>query len=211
MKARVGIVDDHPSMLLGVRTIINAQDDMTVVAGATTVPRLLKTAPPLDIVLLDLVLADGSTPTDNIATLASTGAPVLVYTSGDQPHLVREAGLAGAIGMIRKSAVPEAIVNAVRAALSGDVVASVDWAAALDYDTEFVAARLTAREAEVLGLYASGETAERVAKLLFISRETVIDHIRRIRAKYAALDRPAHTKLDLYHRAVEDGIVGPAR
>lgn len=210
MKARVGVVDDHPSLLLGIRTIINAQDDMQVVAGATTVARLLSTAPPLDIVLLDLVLADGSTPTENIVRLAATGAPILVYTSGDQPRLVREASLAGAIGMIRKSAVPDVIVNAVRTALSGETVASTDWAAALDYDTEFVTARLTAREAEVLALYASGETAERVAKLLFISRETVTDHIRRIRAKYAALERPAHTKLDLYRRAVEDGIVDPS-
>ena len=35
------------------------------------------------------------------------------------------------------------------------------------------------------------------------------DHVRRIRAKYAAASRPAPTKLDLYHRAVEDGIVPP--
>ena len=65
------------------------------------------------------------------------------------------------------------------------------------------------REAEVLALYASGETADRVARQLFITRQTVLDHIRRIRARYAAVDRPAHTKLDLYHRAVEDGIVPP--
>ncbi|HMR48239.1 MAG TPA: response regulator transcription factor [Arachnia sp.] len=211
MKARIGIVDDHPSMLLGVRTIINPQPDLQIVAGATTVARLLHITTHLDIVLLDLVLADGSTPTGNIATLTEAGVPVLVYTTGDQPHLVREASVAGAIGMIRKAAVPDVIVNAVRTALRGDIVASADWAAALDYDTEFVAARLSAREAEVLALYASGETAERVAKLLFISRDTVIDHIRRIRSKYAALERPAHTKLDLYHRAVEDGIVDRSR
>ena len=63
------------------------------------------------------------------------------------------------------------------------------------------------REAEVLALYASGETAERVARLLFISRETVLDHVRRIRTKYAAADRAAPTKVDLYRRAVEDGLV----
>ncbi len=85
-----------------------------------------------------------------------------------------------------------------------------NWAAALDSDCAFVSAELTEREAEVLALYASGETAERVGRQLFITRETVLDHIRRIRVKYAAVARPAHTKVDLYRRAVEDGIM-PAR
>ena len=70
---------------------------------------------------------------------------------------------------------------------------------------------LTPREAEVLGLYASGEKADRVARLLGVTRETVLDHIRRIRAKYALADRPAHTKVDLYRRAVEDGLLPAPR
>lgn len=206
-RARVGVVDDHPSVILGVGSILNAQDDMYVTAWGATVRELLAHETRFDVVLLDLVLADGSTPTANIRELERTGAPILAYTGGDQPGLVREAARAGAIGMIRKSELPATIVEAVRAVLRGEVVASADWAAALDYDTEFVAARLSDREAEVLSLYASGETAARVAARLFISRQTVLDHIRRIRAKYAAVGRPAHTKLDLYRRAVEDGIV----
>lgn len=208
MKAKIGIIDDHPSVVFGVRSILNSQEDMRVTAGGTTVAQLLAAGSELDIVLLDLVLADGSSPADNIAQLSVTGAPILVYTSGDQPRLVREAALAGAIGMIRKSAFPGAIAEAVRTGLRGEVVASADWASALDYDVDFVTARLTAREAEVLALYASGETAERVGQQLFISRETVLHHIRRIRGKYAELNRPAHTKLELYHRAMEDGLLG---
>lgn len=207
--ARIGVVDDHPSVILGVSSILDAQDGMSVAASGATVSELLAHEQPLDVVLLDLVLADRSTPTSNIDRLHGSGYPVLVYTSGDRPQLVREAGRAGAIGMIRKSEAPAAIVDAVRTAVRGDVVASADWAAALDFDTAFVTAQLSRREAEVLTLYASGETAERVANQLFISRQTVHDHIRRIRAKYAAVDRPAHTKIDLYHRAVEDGIMPP--
>ncbi|MBN9194679.1 MAG: helix-turn-helix domain-containing protein, partial [Microbacterium sp.] len=63
------------------------------------------------------------------------------------------------------------------------------------------------RETEVLRLYAGGQTADLVAAALFISRDTVNDHIRRIRAKYAAAGRPAPTKVDLFKRAVEDGLV----
>jgi len=207
VRARVGVVDDHPSVILGVGSILNAQDGMFVAAWGATVPELLAQETRFDVVLLDLVLADGSTPSSNIRALEPTGAPVLAYTSGDQPSLVREAARAGAIGMVRKSELPATIVEAVRAVLRGEVVASADWAAALDFDTDFVTARLSDREAEVLSLYAAGETAARVAARLFISRQTVLDHIRRIRTKYAAVGRPAPTKLDLYLRAVEDGIV----
>ena len=84
---------------------------------------------------------------------------------------------------------------------------SPEWADALDTDREFVPAKLSQREAEVLTLYASGETAERVAGQLFVSRETVYDHVRNIRSKYAAANRPAPTKVDLFRRAVEDGLV----
>lgn len=209
MSIRIGIVDDHPAVVLGTTTILNAQPDMHVVATGSTVPELLSNERRFHVVLLDLVLGDGSTPGRNLRSLASLNVPVVAFTSGDEPRLVREAGRAGAVGMIRKSESPKALVEAVRAVLRGEVVATTDWAAALDSDSRFVDAELSAREAEVLGLYASGETADRVAELLFISKETVHDHVRRIRAKYAAASRPAPTKVDLYRRAIEDGIVIP--
>lgn len=209
MRARIGIVDDHPAVLLGVASVLNAQPDLAVVATAASVPELLGFGQSLDAVLLDLSLADESTPTENMDALTGLAVPVLVYTSGDRPHLVREAARAGAAGMLRKSELPDAIVAAVRAMLAGEVPASADWAAALDVDPEFVRVHLSPREAEVLGLYASGETAERVAALLYVSRDTVLDHIRRVRAKYAQADRAAPTKVDLYRRAVEDGLIPP--
>ena len=209
MKARVGIVDDHPAVLLGVTAILNAQPDMHVVATSTTVAGLLQAETRFHLVLLDLVLADGSTPTENVRRLAVTQAPVLAYTSGDQPRLVREAARAGVIGMIRKSELPHAVAKTVRMALHDEPIATADWAAALNGDRSFVDAALTPRESEVLALYASGETADRVADALFVSRDTVLDHIRRIRSRYAAVDRAAPTKVDLFRRAVEDGLVPP--
>ncbi|MBN9105728.1 MAG: response regulator transcription factor [Propionibacteriaceae bacterium] len=209
MRSRIGIIDDHPAVMLGVASVLNSQSDMLVVATAASVRDLLAQGLALDGVLLDLHLVDGSTPAENLEILSSLAVPVLVYTSGDRPALVREAARAGAAGMIRKSELPEVIVAAVRTMLAGGVVASADWAAALDFDPDFVRVHLSPREAEVLGLYASGETAERVASLLYISRETVLDHIRRIRSKYAQASRAAPTKVDLYRRAVEDGVIAP--
>ena len=208
MAVRIGMVDDHPAIVIGVRAILNAQAGFEVVAAADTVAGLLVKGQRLDCVLLDLQLGDDSTPTDNLAVLTARGIPVLAYTAGDRPDLIREATRAGAQGVVRKSESPDVIVAAIRSLMRGEPVVTADWAAALDFDPDFVAVHLSPREAEVLTLYASGETAERVGQLLFISRETVIDHVRRIRAKYATAARPAPTKVDLYRRAVEDGLIG---
>lgn len=209
MPILVGIVEDHPATVLGTVAILRKHADIVVAATGPRAPDLLSKASKLDVVMLDLALSDGSSPTENIRTLAPLGAQIIAYTSGEQSRLVREAARAGASGMIRKSERMEVIVESVRRAARGEVIASPDWAAALDADREFVSARLSPRESEVLSLYASGETADRVAQSLFLSRETVLDHIRRIRAKYAAVDRAAPTKVDLFRRAIEDGLVAP--
>jgi DNA-binding NarL/FixJ family response regulator len=207
VKIRVGLVDDHPAVMLGAASVIDAQPDMEVVVTAATVDELFGRRRVIDVVLLDLTLADGSTIGDNIARILAEGVPVLAYTGAEEPSLLRRAARAGAAGAVRKTEHPQVIADAVRDVLREGVAASADWASALENDDGFVSARLTEREREVLALYAAGETADRVAAALFISRDTVIDHIRRIRQRYAVVDRAAPTKVDLYRRAVEDGLV----
>ena len=56
-------------------------------------------------------------------------------------------------------------------------------------------------------MYASGLGARDVATRLFISENTVNDHLRRIRSVYHQLGRPAATKVELYQRGLEDGYV----
>ncbi|SNU00391.1 two component transcriptional regulator, LuxR family [Ruaniaceae bacterium KH17] len=207
MRRHIGIVDDHPAVVLGATSIIGVHSSLFVSGTGATVAELLEHGSHFDLVLLDLTLRDGSRPAENVRTLTAHGIPVIIFTSGDEPRLVREAARAGAMGMVLKTEPPQKIISAIVAVLRGEVAATTDWAAALDADEEFVSAALTDRETEVLALYAAGETAERVARQLFISRETVLDHIRRIRSKYTAIGRTAPSKLDLYHRAVEDGIL----
>jgi DNA-binding NarL/FixJ family response regulator len=208
--ARIGIVDDHAAMVLGVKSVLDRRRELLLVTAASTVTGLLQDEPRLDLVLLDLSLADGSTPAQNLAELGRAGVIVIAYTSGERPALVRQAARAGVAGMIRKSEPPTVLVEAILQALRGEVVATADWAAAIDSDSALPTVGLTDREAEVLELYASGEKAERVAEMLFISRETVLDHIRRIRSKYATAGRAAPTKVDLYRRAREDGLLPEA-
>ncbi|CAN7171196.1 response regulator transcription factor [Microbacterium sp. LjRoot45] len=209
MSARIGLVDDHPWIVLGVTAIINAQPGMRVTGAAGSVTALLQFGSRFDVVLLDLQLADDSSPRDNVLALAASGAVVLAFTSGENAALVREAARAGVAGMLRKSEPPARIVRAIEVALAGETVATPDWAAALSGDRSFVDAQLTSREAEVLGRYASGQTADQVAAALFVSRDTVLDHLRRIRRRYSLVGRDAPTKVDLHRRAVEDGLVSP--
>ena len=91
---RIGIVEDHPAMMLGTRAIVNAQPDMRVVVAASAVREVLALDRAPTVVLLDLSLGDGSAPAENTRRLIATGAKVLAYTSGDRPDLVREAARA---------------------------------------------------------------------------------------------------------------------
>lgn len=210
--SRVAVIQDHAVLVAGLASILQDEDDLALMASAATVPRLLDLGKTFDLVLLDLLLADGSTPRENVTRLLATGARVVAYTSDGHPALTREAVEAGLCGMIGKSEPPEVLVRDIRAALRGEIVGSADWAAAIDGRPDGGARpRLSAREEQVLTLYASGEKADRVARALGVSRETVLDHIKSIRAKYAADHRPAPTKVHLYRRAVEDGLLPPVR
>ena len=58
-------------------------------------------------------------------------------------------------------------------------------------------------------LYVDGLQEQEVAVRLEIAESTVEEHLKRIRRKYALVERPARTKLELYKRAIEDGIIPP--
>jgi DNA-binding NarL/FixJ family response regulator len=159
------------------------------------------------LVLLDLNLRDGSTPSKNIAALRAWGALVLAFTSGEQPFLTREAAQGDVLGIVRKSTPAPLLITLIVQAAKGNVVPTTEWAAALESDRQFRSAHLTPRELEVLSLYASGLGAKAVGAALFISENTVEDHLRRIRRAYSLLGRQAGTKVDLYQRGLEDGYL----
>jgi DNA-binding NarL/FixJ family response regulator len=190
----------------GIRAVLAPYPELALVAAAPTVSGLLATATDLDLAILDLRLPDGSSPAANVADLAAGGIDnVLVFTSGEEPYLVRTAAKAGVLGVVRKSEHDSVLVAAVRQAAEGGVVGTMDWAMAIDGDAEFADVALSPRQREVLALYASGESAQRVASLSGLSPDTVNDYLSRIRQKYAASGRPAPTKTELYQRALEDG------
>jgi DNA-binding CsgD family transcriptional regulator len=73
--------------------------------------------------------------------------------------------------------------------------------------TTFPRPRLSEQERRALVLYVSGAKLAAVAHQLGLRYDTAKSYLDRVRAKYDRAGRPARTKLDLYHRAVEDGLV----
>ncbi|GAB3608504.1 MULTISPECIES: response regulator transcription factor [Humibacter] len=205
---RVGIVDDHESVRLGLQAAC-LQAGYDVLAAGPTVSAVLDAladADP-DVIVLDLSLGDGSSITENVKRVQATGAGVLVHSIADQVASVREALAAGAAGVIPKSAPTTTLMAAIKSVAAGDVLNNLEWASAIDADSEFAKAQLGRRERDVLHLYASGLPLKAVAEQLGVAHSTAREYLDRIRTKYVQVGRPAPTKMDLLRRAVEDGIL----
>lgn len=211
MSARIAIVDDHELVAIAVRGIVDETPGLVFARHETTVGAMVRRNRDADVVILDLSLADDRTPDQNVRALSEWGPAVLILTSAENPYLVREASRTQALGIMRKSAPRDVLANGLLAAAAGEHVPTTEWASALDTDPLLRAAPLTAREREVLGLYAAGMGAKDVAAALFVSENTVNDHLRRIRSVYHLLGRPATTKVELYQRSIEDGFLPAPR
>ncbi|MFW2512525.1 LuxR C-terminal-related transcriptional regulator [Demequina sp. SO4-13] len=204
---RIALVEDHALIARGFSDLIAQAPDLKLVAAVGSVAELATITPPPVLVVLDLRLADGSNPAANISAIHALGAYVLIHTGAEDRALVQAAARSGALGLVRKSSDPATLLAAIRRAVRGDAVFNTDWAAAIDSDAELPNARLSEREQAVLSMYASGETAVSVATALGITRDTVTDYVKAIRRKYSSVGRPAASRVDLYRRAVEDGIL----
>ncbi|WP_029149338.1 response regulator [Microbacterium indicum] len=205
----VALIDDHESVRLGLAAAL-ANDGIDVVFSGATVRSYARAglARPADIVLLDLMLGDGTTVIENVSALAASSS-VIIHSVADRPGAVREGLAAGAVGVVSKASPLATVVASVRAVAAGDPLDNVEWAAAVDSDTDFADAHLSGREREVLRLYAAGLPLKAVSLRLGIAYSTAKENIARVRAKYTQVGRPAPTKVDLMRRALEDGLVAP--
>jgi len=207
---RVGIVNDHEVVVMGLEYAFSRQPRLELVGAAHTVLELLRDNADLDIVLLDVELADGSDPGTNVSVLLASGARPLIFTGGDDRLRVDSAVRNGANGVFYTHSSLSDLVRAIEAVASGRPLNAMqpDIAAGAG-DCFLVDAGLSAREEEVLSLYASGEKVQRVANRTGLATSTVREYVDRIRAKYALVGRAAPTKIDLFRRAVEDGLLPP--
>lgn len=213
---RVALIDDHESVRLGLEAACARAVTKDVIFSGSTVRAYLEWrsatgAAPADVVVLDLTLGDGTTVTENVQGLVADGSPVLIHSVADRPAAVREALAAGATGIISKSSAIDDVILAIRTIARGEPLENLEWAHAVDGDRAFADAQLSARERDVLRLYAAGLPLKSVADRLGIAYSTAKENITRVRVKYVEVGRPAPTKVDLLRRAMEDGLVGDER
>ncbi|RLK47779.1 response regulator [Microbacterium telephonicum] len=209
---RIALIDDHESVRLGIEAACARVAATDVVFSGSTVREYLAwrtyaAAPPADVVVLDLTLGDGTTPTENVTRVIRDGSPVIIHSVADRPASVREALAAGAAGVISKASRTGDVLAAIGVVARGEPLDNVEWASAVEGDRAFADAQLSARERDVLRLYAAGLPLKAVADRLGIAYSTAKENITRVRVKYVEVGRPAPTKVDLLRRAMEDGLV----
>lgn len=207
----LAIVDDHPAISAGVpaglRTVL--RHDFTTTCHSH-VADLLAEQKSFDIVLLDVNLADGTDPVDNVRRLVSRNWPVLLYTQEQRLTVLGRCLRAGALAVVHKHQGWDVLAEAITLAAQHQPYLNSTWAAALKavggrHTGDGGVPELTPRESEVLRLYAAGLPLRSVAQRVGVTEHTAREYLRRIRRKYALVGRPAPTKTHLFRRAVQDG------
>jgi DNA-binding NarL/FixJ family response regulator len=218
MSIGVLIADDQALVRAGFRMILEAEQDLRVVAeakdGEEAVQAASRKRP--DIVLMDIRMPvmDGLDATRRI--IAASGQPpkVLILTTFDLHEYVIDALHAGASGFLLKDVPPEQLVTGIRIVADGDSLLSPSVTRRLI--ESFVGQRpqtskpppgldeLTTRELEILGLIARGLSNAEIAEQLVVSNTTVKTHVARVLSKLGLRDRVQAVVL-----AYEAGIVSP--
>ncbi|WP_328634155.1 response regulator transcription factor [Streptomyces sp. NBC_00356] len=216
MPLTVLLVDDEPLVRAGLRAVLEAQPDITVVGeaadGAAVVPLVRELRPNVVAMDVRMPLLDGIEATRAVLRGAERPPKILVITTFENDEYVYGALRAGADGFLLKRARPEEIVHAVRLVAAGESLlfpAAVRKLAA-EYGSSVARAALeraalTEREEQVLRLMARGLSNAEIAADLVVGTETVKSHVSAVLTKLGARDRT-----QAVIAAYESGFVAPS-
>ncbi len=215
---RVLLADDDLLVRSGLRALLDAEEDLTVVGeaadGRQAVDRARELQP--DVVVMDVRMPrlDGVGATREIVSWPRRPR-VLVLTTFDLDEIVDDALDAGADGFLLKRATPEQLVDGIRTVFAGDALVAPAVTRRLllaharrrpaDRERLQLAAHLTEREADILRALAEGLSNAEIAARLWLSQETVKTHVSSILGKLGVRDR---TQAVVW--AYRTGFVGPA-
>ncbi|WP_431993966.1 response regulator [Streptomyces albogriseolus] len=221
MSIRVVVADDQELVRAGFGMILDAQDDIEVVAeaadGREAVSAVRRHGP--DVLLLDIRMPvmDGLEAARLVC--AESGCKVVMLTTFDLDEYVYEALYAGASGFLLKDVRRDDLVHAVRVVAAGEsllaptvtrrLVADLvkrrrEQPAAADGPPPPSLDALTAREVETLRLLARGLSNAEIARTLFVSEHTVKTHVSNVLSKLGLRDR-----VQAVICAYETGLVTP--
>ena len=206
-KIRVLLADDQAMLVAALSTILNAQDDIEVVATANTGSEAVTAALShrTDVAILDIRMPgmDGIAAAQAILSRVPE-CRIIMLTTFNEEELVAQSIAAGAHGFLLKDADPEVLVGAVWDVAKGEsVLASQVTGPVLEaYRTALTRGQLSAqerqglslvtrREMEVLSLIARGATKSEIAAEMVIAETTVKTHVSSLMSKLAARDRVA--------------------
>jgi DNA-binding NarL/FixJ family response regulator len=212
MKTRLMIADDHRLFRDGLRTLLDRQEDMEVVAETTegpgTVAAALQNKP--DIVLMDISMPDlnGIEATRKIVAENANIRIIMLSMHSDQRY-VTESLRAGATGYVLKDCAIDELLTAIRTVarkqpyLSRTIADTVikDYVGLTKSHSESVFSVLSAREREVLQLLAEGWSTKEIASRLDVSIKTIETHRKQIMDK---LD--IHSIAELTKYAIREGL-----
>ena len=189
------LADDHPTLRLGLRVLLDQAPDVEVVGEAENGEEVLALIEALvpDVAVLDcqLPVLEG---TEVAQEIRQRGLPVqvLALSAYDDERYVRGMLEAGAVGYLLKDEAPETIVAAVRAAARGERLWTAEQFARAQRWREEVEERwnaLTEREREVLALVTAGKSNKEIAQTLSITVRTVEFHVGNVLGKLGLASR----------------------
>lgn len=189
------IADDHPIVQQGMKYLLDVQEDIQVAGvandGAEAIDLVTEARP--DVVLMDLNMpgVDGIEATRRIRAI-SPGTQVVILTSHHQDAMVFPAIKAGALSYLLKSASPDEVVDAIRAAARQEARLHPRVARRLMDEVsgaQVSVDALTSRELEVLREIALGHSNRIIAANLSLSEKTVKTHVSNILSKLHLEDR----------------------
>ncbi|GAB3805423.1 response regulator transcription factor [Micromonospora zhanjiangensis] len=214
-KTRILLADDHALVRRGLRLILDAEPDLTVVAEAADGAEAVEAVrgAEIDLVVLDIAMPrmTGLQAAREISRRAP-GVRILMLSMHDNEQYFFEALRAGASGYVLKSVADRDLLEACRAAMRGEPFLYPGALTALIRDylhrarlgEKLPESILTPREEEIIKLIAEGNTAKEIAEALVISVKTVDRHRANILQKLGMRDR-----IDLTRYAIRAGLVEP--
>ncbi len=191
---RVMLIDDHEMVRLGLKSYLNLQPDVEVVAeagdGEEGLTKALEVKP--DVVVMDLVMPKMTGVEATLALLKEwPQAQIVILTSYLDNEKIYPVLEAGARGYMLKTSSADEILSAIRKVARGEYAIETEVEKKLEHHKRYpdLHEDLTAREREILTLLAKGYDNQRIADESFISLKTVKTHVSNILSKLEVSDR----------------------